>query len=113
MDRYERLTLLLTYLNDNDDKEYNFDIIYDKLLSEFNTENAYNSNMKENLYLNHLRQTLDDQAAQYIKCKEQRTKANCATEFEAFIRNFRNDVKEGLRLHGNPATDKTYDNLED
>lgn len=96
MDRHQRLTKLLQFINDNGDSEYNFDKLYDKLLDEYHTEEAYNSNLRENSYLNNLRQTRDKQAAAYIQVK--RAKKNCYKEFNSFVSHFKQDVTEGLRL---------------
>jgi len=113
MDRHERLTALLKYLNDNGDKEYNFESIYQKLLTEFDTEYSYNSNMRENMYLNHLRQTRDTQAARYIEIKQKRTKKSCYSEFDAFVRNFKQDIFVGLRINFIPETNITSENDEE
>lgn len=112
MDRQDRLKSLQKYLNDNGDREYNFDTIYEKLLSEFSAELSYNDNMRENLYLNNLRQTRDKQAAHYIHTKQKRPKSSCYSEFREFVSNFEHDVMEGLRLHVKPATDTTIENDE-
>jgi hypothetical protein len=48
MDRQDRLKALEKYLNDNGDKEYNFDTIYEKLLFEFSAELSYNVLLPKN-----------------------------------------------------------------
>jgi len=113
MDRQERLTVLLKYLNEYGDKEYNFESIYQKLMSEFDTEYSYNSNMRENPYLNNLRQTRDKQAARYIELKQKRTKKSCSSEFDAFVRNFKQDILVELRIYVNPSADITSENYEE
>lgn len=112
MDRHQRLTELLQFINDNGDREYNFDKLYDKLIDEYHTEEAYNSNLRENSYLNNLRQTRDKQAATYIRTKQKRPKGNCYPEFEDFVSNFEQDVREGLRLHIKPSSDTTVEDEE-
>lgn len=112
MDRHKRLTELLQFINDNGDREYNFDKLYDKLLNEYHTEESYNSNLRENWYLNNLRQTRDKQAASYIRTKQKRTKGSSYQEFSDFVSHFKRDVTEGLRLHVKPATDTTIEDDE-
>ncbi len=112
MDRKERLTKLLEYLNTYGDREYNFDTIYQKLLVEFDIEYSYNSDMNQNPYLNNLRQTRDKQANHYIRTKQRRPKSSCYSEFKDFVSNFTQDVVEGLRLHVKPAPDTTSENEE-
>jgi hypothetical protein len=51
MNRQDRLKALQKYLQDNGDRENNFDAIYKKLLSEISAELSYNDDMRENLYL--------------------------------------------------------------
>lgn len=70
MDRQQRFKEVLQFINDKGEHEYNFDKLYDKLLNEYNTEFDYNSDMRENLYLNDLRQTRDKQANHYIHTKQ-------------------------------------------
>lgn len=112
MDRQKRLKEVLQFINDKGEQEYNFDKLYDKLLDEYNTEFAYNSDMKENLYLNDLRQTRDKQANHYIRTKQKRPKGNCYPEFKDFVSNFEQDVREGLRLFVKPASDTTIQDDE-
>ena len=112
MDRQQRLKDLLQFIQDNGDREYSFDKLYDKLQSEYNTEEAYNSNLRENLYLNDLRQTIQKQAATYIKTKQKRPKGNCYPEFKEFVSNFKDDVRDGLRLFVKPSTNTTSEKEE-
>ena len=112
MDRQQRLKDLLQFIQDNSDREYSFDKLYDKLQSEYRTEEAYNSNLRENLYLNNLRQTIKKQASTYIHTKQKRTKGNCYSEFKDFVSNFEQDVSEGLRLFVKPSPDTTIQNEE-
>ena len=67
-ERQERLKELQTYISSHDSESY-FDTLYSKLLAELQTEYSYNSSMKENGYLNNLRQTRDKQAAHYLETK--------------------------------------------
>ena len=112
MDRQQRLKDLLQFIQDNGDREYSFDKLYDKLHSEYNTEETYNSNLRENLYLNDLRQTIKKQAVTYIHTKQKRPKGNCYPEFKDFVSNFEQDVREGLRLFIKPSTDTTIQEEE-
>ena len=112
MDRQQRLKDLLQFIQDNGDREYSFDKLYDKLQSEQNTEEAYNINLRENLYLNDLRQTIQKQAATYITTKQKRPKGNCYPEFKDFVSNFKDDVSDGLRLFVKPSPNTTSENEE-
>jgi len=112
MDRQQRLKELLQFINDKGENEYNFDKLYDKLLKEFSTEFTYNSDMRENLYLNNLRQTRDKQASHYIRTKQKRPKGSCYPEFKDFVSNFEQDVRECLRLFVKPNSDTTIQDDE-
>lgn len=112
MDRQKRLIELLQFINDNGDREYNFYKLYYKLLDEYHTEEAYNSNLRKNSYLKNLRRTRDKQAATYIITKEKRTKGSSYQEFSDFVSHFKQDVREGLRLHVKPSSDTTVEDEE-
>ena len=103
-ERYNRIKNLKEFLSNNGDSETEFSRIYDMLLSEFKNEFGYNPNMKENLYLNNLRQTRDKQATNYINIKNKRIKSSCYPEYSEFLIHFKQDVDEGLMIEVKPSS---------
>jgi len=97
MVKKKRLTELLQLIKDNERSEYNFNIIFNELISEYNSEIAINSNLDENPYLNNLRQTISDQAEDYKNRRQKKPNSNHDREYSAFVRNFKQDIENELR----------------
>jgi len=97
MDRKERVKAVYEFIERHKDNERNFDTLYSKLLSEFDTELSFNEDMTTNTYLNNLRQTRDKQANVYIKTKARRPKNGAPLEFKDFVSNFSDDTRWAIR----------------
>ena len=97
MSKQQHPTALLEFLQDHN-QEQHFNAIYQKLEFEYQTEQLADDNLRTNLYLNNLRQTIEKQAAAYQSAKENRPTKGAPTEFKSFISNFRQDIQEALGM---------------
>jgi len=79
-------------------RESNFDIIYQKLLAEHNSEQLADDNLSKNFYLNNLRQTIEKQAEDYKYAKQRRPVKGAPSEFRSFVNNFKQDVNEAISM---------------
>jgi hypothetical protein len=92
MTRKERVKKVYDLINELGNNERNFSELYSKLLEEFSLEEGFNPNMRENHYLNNLRQTRDKQAETYIYSKQKRPVKGAPSEFKEFVSHFRHDT---------------------
>lgn len=92
MTRAQRVKQVFDFINQYGDNEVNFHTLYSKLLEEFDIEMSHNSDMRQNHYLNNLRQTRDKQADSYISASRRRPKKGAPNEFRDFVSNFRQDT---------------------
>lgn len=98
MTREERLIEVGKLIDYNALNERGFDILYAKLLEEFNIEEEREPSLRLNPYLNNLRQTRDKQAHSYQVIKKRRQKKGAPNEYQDFIQNFRQDISEAKHL---------------
>jgi hypothetical protein len=104
MDRQQRLLDLKKYLDDNIDKDYNFETIYEKFLSEISEEQICNYDPKQGQYLIELNHT--KRSANHYK----NSKKKNYFDFKAFIFDFGNDVDKGLEFYSKPISETTIEN---
>ena len=94
MDRQERIKKLGEFIDIYGTREYNFDILYAKLLEEFEHELNFNPDYNSNPYLKNLKQTRDEQAKAYIEIKKRKPNEGASFEFRDFVSSFRRNVIE-------------------
>jgi hypothetical protein len=92
LSRKERVNKVHAFIKSRENNESYFNELYAKLKEEFNLEMAFNSDMRKNIYLNDLRQTIAKQADTYIKTKRKRPVKGAPVEFKEFVSHFLHDT---------------------
>ncbi|HTS42881.1 MAG TPA: hypothetical protein VMH01_00690 [Puia sp.] len=94
MDRQERIKKVGEFIDIYGNREFNFDILYAKLLEEFEHEVNFNPDHNTNHYLNNLKLTRDVHAEAYIEAKKRKPNEGASFEFRDFVSRFRRNVIE-------------------
>lgn len=85
----QHLEEVLDFIRQHRSNENNFDLLYEKLLTECEAEEKYSTNQR-NSYLENLREADKKQASEYRQSKENND--NAWPEFEKFVTQFETSI---------------------